>query len=520
MLKHLSNSPGLFFILFISSITALAFYGLIAFNQDGFDLTLLQDSYFHSILLFSIKQALLSALISTALAWPIARALYYYPKLYLKGTFLSLTLLCFVIPTLVLITGFVSLLGLSGILTPLLPDDWNLYGLKGILLAHVYMNLPFAVRTIYNQMRNIPDSSWRLANQLKLNNWQRFYLLEWPTVKSNLILTFGFITILCFNSFAVVLALGGGPQSTTLEVAIYQALKYDFNLSEALTFAWAQFAIAGIFFVTLYRSSSVSWLSKDTVNKQYLPRLTQTNKIIFSLLYSLCFLFMLLPLLSLIPGVFSVKYSLSLLANIGSALAVSVAIAGTCAILAIVISYCIMLPIRYSLFHRHHNTKSLLQWLANHTLIAPAMVLSVGLYVLFLPLIDLDIWGIVFVIILNLLLILPFAIQQTRARLIQYDKDYLQLSLSLKLSGWQRICIEWPYIKPTMLSAFSLVFLIAMGDVAIFSIFGSSDYKTLPWLIYQYAGSYRINETSLASAILLSLYLVVLLKFERAQNNA
>jgi thiamine transport system permease protein len=520
MFKNLSNLAGLFFILFISSVTVLAFYGLIAFNQQGFDLKILQDSYFHSILLFSIKQALLSALLSTLFAWPIARALYYYPQLYLKGTFLSLTLLCFVIPTLVLITGFVSLLGLSGILTPLLPDDWNLYGLKGILLAHVYMNLPFAVRAIYNQMRNIPDSSWRLANQLKLNAWQRFHLLEWPTVKSNLILTFGFITILCFNSFAVVLALGGGPQSTTLEVAIYQALKYDFNLSEALTFAWAQFAIAGIFFVTLYRSSSVSWLSKDTANKQYLPRLSLCNKTLFITLYSLCFLFMLLPLMSLIPGVFSVKYSFALIANISSALGVSIAIAGTCAILAIIISYCIMLPIRYSLFHQHHNTKSILQWLANHTLIAPAMVLSVGLYILFLPLIDLDLWGIVFVVILNLLLILPFAIQQTRARLIQYDKDYLQLALSLKLSYRQRISIEWPYIKPTMLSAFSLVFLIAMGDVAIFSIFGSSEYKTLPWLIYQYAGSYRINEASLASAILLSLYLVVLLKFERAQNNA
>ena len=64
-----------------------------------------------------------------------------------------------------------------------------------------------------------------------------------------LVMLLGFVFILCFNSFAVVLALGGGPQATTLEVAIYQALKYDFNIPEALSFAWTQLAIAGGLFV-------------------------------------------------------------------------------------------------------------------------------------------------------------------------------------------------------------------------------------------------------------------------------
>ena len=153
----------------ICTVTLLSFYGLIAFNGQGADLELLSDSYFHSILIFSIKQALLSALISTVLAWPIARAIYYYPNPLFKRAFLSLALLCFVLPTLVLITGFVSLLGRSGIITPLLGPDWNLYGLHGILLAHVYMNLPFAIRAFHGQLQNIPASSWMLASQLKLS---------------------------------------------------------------------------------------------------------------------------------------------------------------------------------------------------------------------------------------------------------------------------------------------------------------------------------------------------------------
>ena len=39
--------------------------------------------------------------------------------------------------------------------------------------------------------------------------------------------------MLCFTSFTIVMALGGGPQATTLEVAIYQALRFDFDLAAA-----------------------------------------------------------------------------------------------------------------------------------------------------------------------------------------------------------------------------------------------------------------------------------------------
>ena len=38
------------------------------------------------------------------------------------------------------------------------------------------------------------------------------------------------IFLLCFTSFAVVLALGGGPDAATLEVAIFEALRFEGQL--------------------------------------------------------------------------------------------------------------------------------------------------------------------------------------------------------------------------------------------------------------------------------------------------
>ena len=44
----------------------------------------------------------------------------------------------------------------------------------------------------------------------------------------------GLVFMLCVTSFTIVLTLGGGPAATTLEVAIYQALRFDFDPARAV----------------------------------------------------------------------------------------------------------------------------------------------------------------------------------------------------------------------------------------------------------------------------------------------
>ncbi|MCD4638563.1 thiamine/thiamine pyrophosphate ABC transporter permease ThiP, partial [Proteus mirabilis] len=48
------------------------------------------------------------------------------------------------------------------------------------------------------------------------------------------------IFMLCFASFATVLSLGGGPQATTIELAIYQALNFDYDPARAAMLALIQ----------------------------------------------------------------------------------------------------------------------------------------------------------------------------------------------------------------------------------------------------------------------------------------
>src|SRR5690606_2773429 len=52
---------------------------------------------------------------------------------------------------------------------------------------------------------------------------------------------------------AVVLTLGGGPRATTVELAIYQALRFDFDLGRAAMLALVQFGLCGVAAVIAYR---------------------------------------------------------------------------------------------------------------------------------------------------------------------------------------------------------------------------------------------------------------------------
>lgn len=62
-----------------------------------------------------------------------------------------------------------------------------------------------------------------------MRGWSFFRFVEWPWLRRQIAPVAALIFMLCFASFATVLSLGGGPQATTIELAIYQALSYDYD---------------------------------------------------------------------------------------------------------------------------------------------------------------------------------------------------------------------------------------------------------------------------------------------------
>ena len=83
-------------------------------------------------------------------------------------------------------------------------------------------------------------------DELGMGPAARFRVIEWPALASALPGIAGLVFMLCATSFAVVLTLGGGPSASTLEVAIYQALRFDFDPARAAALTLTQLALTGL----------------------------------------------------------------------------------------------------------------------------------------------------------------------------------------------------------------------------------------------------------------------------------
>ena len=132
---------------------------------------------------FTLWQAALSALLSVALAVPVARALARrtFPG---RGALITLLGAPFLLPTIVAIFGLVAIFGRSGLVNDALAalglPRVSIYGPHGVVLAHVFYNLPLATRLILQGWQDIPVERFRLAATLGMNAAAVNRHLEWP----------------------------------------------------------------------------------------------------------------------------------------------------------------------------------------------------------------------------------------------------------------------------------------------------------------------------------------------------
>ena len=202
-----------------------------------------------SAIRFTLWQACLSAGLSVTIAIPVARAL---ARQNFLGRQALITLLGapFILPVIVGVLGLLAVFGRAGWISDVL--TWtgfaklSIYGAPGVILAHVFFNLPLATRFLLQGWSTVPSERFRVVQSLAASPWAYFRLIEWPLLKSVVPGAFLLVFLLCLTSFAVALAVGGGPRGTTIELAIYQAFRLDFDLGKAASLALVQFTLCGV----------------------------------------------------------------------------------------------------------------------------------------------------------------------------------------------------------------------------------------------------------------------------------
>ncbi|OXY80344.1 thiamine/thiamine pyrophosphate ABC transporter permease [Oceanimonas doudoroffii] len=514
--------PGGLSLLAIVLLTAAPIAALLL-QGGGQAGQVLADPYLRHVVWFSFYQAGLSTLLSLGLALPLAQAL---SRRRFPGRALLLRLfgLSLVLPVILVVFGLVAVHGRQGwsnqLLTQLgLEPVSYLYGLSGILLAHVFFNMPLAARILLQNIEAIPASQWRLASQLGFNSRQLFRWLIWPAVRGSLPGLASLIFMLCFTSFATVMALGGGPKSTTLEVAIYQALRYDFDLPLAGSLALLQLLFCGSFLLLQYALSKPPQYRGDRLSAclrhdapWWRTRLTD------ALVMTVALAIFLPPLLAIITAGLNSRLLPALTsARLWSALGQSVTIALGAGLLSVLLTLALLVTSRYLRLHLgRRGLAGTLEASGSVILVLPAVVLSTGLFILLRGVADVFALGPLLVVLVNALMALPYGLRTLQQPMERVARRYDRLCTSLKVGGMHRILlVEWPLLRQPLALALSLAMMLSLGDLSAIALFGSQRLQTLPWLLYQQLGSYQMTDAAATALVLLALNLTLFLLIER-----
>ncbi|MBF9232684.1 ABC transporter permease subunit [Microvirga alba] len=511
-MRYKPPHPGTLVALAIVALVAGGFLALILF--DGGKATLFSiGPYLTRILAFSVIQAGLSTILSLILGVGLALALARrrFPGRDIVLAALSTTM---VMPTIVAVFAVFAVYGRNGWLnTSLNLIGWghgfSIFGYPGILIAHVFLNAPFVARIALDALNVVPTEQWRLATVLGFSPGQIFRHLDWPVLRAELPGVAGLVFLLCFKSFAIVLALGGGPGRATLEVAIFEALKIDLDFGRAAWLALIQVAIC--LAITAILNLAFTRPPTGQTLRAQVPRPDVSNrslKIIDAAILTIGTLFIAPLALSVLSGLKNMESVVD--ADLFQAASTSLVIAAAAAILACLLALALGSASRRArLPLRSPRVAALYDFLPNTLLAVPPFALTAGLFLMVRRLVEPATAGLFLLPLINGLAALPFAYRYIAPRLMTAEERYGRLAASLGVTGMAKLkIVDWPLIKRPLGAGFALAMALSFGDFGVIALFGGPDLRTLPYLLYERLGSYRLDE---ASAIGLFIVLVAFL---------
>lgn len=501
-----------------------AFVALLSSAGELDPAALLADRYLRHVVLFTLGQAGASTLLSLAAALPVARALARRSAFPGRTMLLRLFGLPLVMPTLVAILGLATVFGETGWLNRLgqaaaMEPLHFLYGLSGILIAHVFFNLPLAVRLLLPAWQSVPTETWRLAAQLGMRSRHLFRVIEWPLLRQVLPGIAGVIFMLCFTSFAVVLTLGGGPRAATLEVAIYQALRLDFDIARAVALALMQVALCGLVLILLRAwgrevplSASFDRPAPRPDLGPWLGRAGDGAAILGAVV------FIGLPLAAVVSAAVAGSPGTVLIEErLWQAALRSIAVAGVAAAVAMALGIGILSAQRELRLRRGRpRAAAMLELSGSLIMVVPPLVLGVGLFVLLSRVADVLALGLGLVVIVNAVMGLPYVLRIVGPSMERTVGRYERLCLGLGIRGWNRLrLVEWPASRPAVGLAAALVAALAAGDLGAIALFGTEDNETLALLLYRLIAAYRMEAAATVAGVLLALSLGLFVVIER-----
>lgn len=511
------------------------------------DLKLLLSDIGLSYLRNTLWQASLSASVILLTGYLLAKSLFYL-QARTRSWVLTITNASFSLPTIIVIFAFLAIAGSQGWLNQLLlavdsNKQISIYGLTGIILANTYFNLGYTANALYNGLQKIPFEQIKLAQSCRFKLWQVFWYLERPYLKAQLLNLWLLMFLLCFNSFALVLFLGG-PKYMNFEVGIYQALvtQADFTRASVLALMQMLFSLCLIALISLLKPETTQQKSlgvQELTSSSYIQGLwglRQLKQVLSKSYALLACAFIALPLGSIFVAGWHTAVNLvandSLTLTNSSATDAASSLASSLSYpwrelwsaskMSLIIALgatlaCLLLSI-FILRGLRWLGSYTAQWIHNLSLLSlviPSMLLGAGYFLLLNVGLDVAVgkYGfITLIVIANATSAIVFSLNYLTPA-YQQIQSYTRLAAIVNFSSWQSFWqYEFPLLKYSIGYAALNVFILSLGDYSIILFFISQEgISSITYLLAHQLNSYNQPQGSITAVILLSA--ILLLRF-------
>ena len=465
---------------------------------------------------FTLWQAFLSTLLTLLIGLPAA---YLFARFDFPGRkgLRTVSLLPFILPTVVVATAFNTLIGPRGWLNILLMNLFNLSSqpinllnsLSAILLAHVFYNTSIVIRMVGNALTRLNPHYDEAARVLGANSWRAFKEVSLPLLMPSILGAALLVFLFDFTSFGVVLMLGG-PQYATMEVEIYNQAMNRLNLPMAGLLSIVQLAFTLI--ITLLQNQvnnpryGKAALSSER-NTLVKPK-TRLQKLTIVLLSLLVIILFVTPILSLVSRSLvtfeatrgergeietglTFRYYSELFQNRTGSIFYANPLAAVrnslvFSLLTMLIATTLGLVSAYALASSGKFTR----WLEPLFMLplgASAVILGLGFLITF----NRAPWNTgpfpMLIPIAHSLIALPFAIRTILPAILGIPNSLREVARVMGAKPWKVFReVDLPVLLRSIIVSLAFSFTISLGEFGASSFLSSPQTPTIPVLIYRY----------------------------------
>lgn len=495
-----------------------------------------EDSYYRYVLWFSVWQGAVSTALTLGAGLPMAFLFARYHFKF-KRAWRALAALPFVMPTLVVASGFSALLGPRGLLN----DVYQLvtgrdiapiqveHTLGLLLLAHVFYNVSLVLRIVGGFWANLDDRLNQVATVLGASRGRAFLEVTLPLLMPAISSASLLIFVVCFGAFGTILVLAG-PRYATLEVEIYNQVSAFGDFPVAAVLAMVQLVVT-LALTTVYarmQARTTIALQLQSQNSQ-LQSLAGTARLLQVGVFGFILLVLVAPLVALVARSLGSQNGIGLQAYLAMlTLDASGALFSVAPILAVrnsllvaagtaTLALALGVPAAYLIEQRRTGNglgATALETLFMMPMGTSALTLGLGYIVAFaappvawraspwlMP-------------VAHTLVALPFVVRALLPVLRSIDD---RLREAARVLGASSIQVWWevdaPILMRGMVVAGTLAFATSIGEFGASLLIARPEFPTMPLVIYAYLGQAGAKNYGIALAMSCILMVVVTVSY-------